>query len=153
MTSEDNIIGRALDSLTISSTSDDVRMIADYGSQLYYSTRISPATTNDLTITAINGNIEMTVYGELRHRESEFVSFFINPQGTNPTLETIDAGTWNNIIEPNNWSPSGPASLAASPCVWSNGIGNNGIVDCPQVASRAYQIALALDNYGLMNII
>lgn len=153
MTSEDNIIGRALDSLTISSTSDDVRMIADYGSQLYYSTRISPATTNDLTITAINGNIEMTVYGELRHRESEFVSFFINPQGTNPTLETIDAGTWNNIIEPNNWSPSGPASLAASPCVWSNGVGNNGIVDCPQVASRAYQIALALDNYGLMNII
>jgi len=149
--SEDNIVTRSLNSLTISSTFD-VNMIADYGSQLYYATLTAPNFGDEnFIIRSVDGDIEITVYGELRHRQAIDVAFFTVNPGTNPGAETIDINVWTNFINPTNWANNGPTNVATSPCVWIIG-GNQGIFDCPEAAARAYQLALALDNYGLMNI-
>eukprot|EP01096_Ripella_sp_DP13-Kostka_P006350 TRINITY_DN227_c0_g1_i1.p1 TRINITY_DN227_c0_g1~~TRINITY_DN227_c0_g1_i1.p1 ORF type:complete len:2434 (-),score=1329.25 TRINITY_DN227_c0_g1_i1:81-7166(-) len=146
--SEDNIKARALDDLTIQGGS--VLMLSDFGSQLYYATETIPGTDENFIISAVS-DIEFEVYGEFRHRQSTFVGFFVVNPGTNPTNEVLDGNDWENVLDPHDWS-NGPA-VPNAPCQFSSNGQADLIFDCPQAASRAYQIAQALENYGLFRII
>jgi len=149
LNSEDNILARTVSSIEVKASA--VSMIAERGSQLYYST--SPGTPKDLSITSDTTSIEFRSFETFRTREHQNLGFFYGSSPTaksNPTSNSMALANLN-VVDFNN--------ALYSPCrytVIDAGCGGGsctGQFHCPQVSSRTFQLANALVNYGLMRFV
>lgn len=155
--SADNTVFRADNNILLTGNSDmdwttngansAIRFTATKGDILFRSTSTNIPGNHDVTVSSTNGDVYITAFHRIDHRQHQRLSFF-NTDGqrarTGPNTVTQQPTT--NIM--NNLQVRLANPLRLNDCVCNQGFCSN--IECPETTNRVLQMQEALVSYGLL---